>query len=72
MSHPYNDHRKIVRDITRSMKGLAASADYTREQMEAFNSIFDARRELKERLNIRLQGGDPGEPFNWRGERGMW
>lgn len=71
MSHPYNAHRKATRDMARAMKELAAATDLTREQIEALSSIFDPRKELLERINIRLKGGDPGQPFNWRGEAGL-
>ena len=71
MSRPYADHRKHVQKMAKAMKDLAVATELTREQIEALGSIFDPRLELKERINIRLKGGDPGEPFNWRGERGL-
>lgn len=67
----FDSHKKAVRDVTRAMKELAASAMLTKEQLDELGILFNPRAELLERLNIRLKGGDPGEPFNWRGERGM-
>lgn len=36
---------------------------------KATEYLGSPRRELLFRLNERLQGRDPGEPFNWRGLR---
>ncbi len=57
--------------LAEQMKSLASQSLITREQLEDFGLLFDARRELKERLNIRLKGADPGRPFNWPGEAGL-
>jgi hypothetical protein len=57
--------------LMKEMKSLAGQALITKEQMEEFGLLFDQKAELKERLNIRLKGGNPGRPFNWRGEDGL-
>ena len=57
--------------LAEQMKELVGQALITKEQMEDFGLLFDQKAELKERLNIRLKGGNPGRPFNWRGEDGL-
>lgn len=64
--------REAAEMLAAQMKELAGQALITKEQMEDFGLLFNARAELKERLNIRLKGGNPGQPFNWRGEAGIW
>jgi hypothetical protein len=57
--------------LAAQMRELAGRSLITKEQMEDFGLLFDQKAELKERLNIRLKGGNPGRPFNWRGEEGL-
>lgn len=64
--------RHAAEMLAAQMKELSEQALITTEQMENFGLLFDARAELKERLNIRLKGGNPGRPFNWRGEEAIW
>lgn len=63
--------REAAGMLAEKMRELAGQALITREQMEDFGLLFDPRAELKERLNIRLKGGNPGRPFNWRGEEAL-
>lgn len=67
----FSSYRKSMRDMAREMQKLADTTNLTREQIDSINSMFDARQELLERLNIRLRGGDPGPSLNWRGEDGL-
>ena len=70
--YSFTSHRKAMRELRDTMKELAGSTELTEQQMQVFADLFNPRRELLERLNIRLKGGDPGQPLNWRGEAGLY
>lgn len=58
------------------LDALAESGKTLEEFVEAWleaggKLIGDPREELRWRLNEGLNGRDPGEPLNWRGERGL-
>lgn len=54
-------------------RSIGVAEDAIREFVEVWrrNSNGTPKEELRWRLNQRLQGADPGEPVNWRGERGL-
>lgn len=56
-------------DITTSGKSIE---DFVEAWLEAGGRLIgDPKEELKWRLNQQVQMIDPGEPLNWRGERGL-
>jgi len=36
-----------------------------------YSHMSDAQGELLYRVNARIKGDNPGEPMNWKGERGI-
>ena len=53
--------------LAEDMFDWTAFFDTVREKATEY--LGSPKRELLFRLNERLQGRDPGEPFNWRGLR---
>lgn len=54
------------------MKALGLSAEEFKQFAEAIEGIdMSPKGELKHRLNLSVQGVDPGPSINWKGERGF-
>lgn len=59
-----------------AMEEFRDSLGLTAEEFQSFVEALDAvdfspKGELLHRLNMRVQGIDPGPSVNWRGERGL-
>jgi hypothetical protein len=71
---------EAVQAMNRGLADLALSLGVVPEDVQAFVEQWDTlsqaltespQKELLFRCNAWLQGDDPGEPVNWRGERGL-
>lgn len=67
-------------EVNHALFELATEMGIATEDMAAFIDTMNAiaaeatsspKKELMWRLNARMMGEDPGEPINWRGERGL-
>ena len=59
-------------DMTDFMASMGLTAAEMKRLEEAFDSIdVSPKGELLHRLNLRVQGVDPGPSVNWKGDRGF-
>lgn len=63
-------------DYGTAMQEFRASLGLTEEEFSKFTEALDdidysPQGELKHRLNLRVQGIDPGPSINWKGDRGI-
>jgi hypothetical protein len=72
MSNAYFEESGVyIAPAGTSCEDMMKALGYSFRAGRGYARMSDAQGELLYRVNAHVQGNNPGEPMNWKGERGL-